>query len=465
MQSLYESLLPIFEAMLSKADYTKHNFLYANGVIEDLLNSKVIKIGKNGESVVNLDPTEQEEFRKLWDSGKITFPETKDDFDNMVSKYPSFPKWNEIYKGKYSGKDDVTAGQKMEGLVCYVFNEENPDIDAWAKSNPSIQVTQDWIDSCNWTVDFMEKQTGVSNDNWNRDNYIACRVDGDDFRLDSKYSFASIITSLFQGTKQMKRVLKFDCSDLYSGAKDTWNKADIVLVHKQKGISFMEDLKTAGVNDGESLNNFLISKTIDGTIIPISLKQLTKPNAHLSEVNIESKDMPIDIIDSVQYLRIADKYAEKKYTGNVDIICRNGDNEGVMITFRADTNGANGLNVEPKPTKGQARFGKAVAVMKSWLGLKKGNDYYIVKDTNEDAIKELESYGFKIEVKPKSNYNKVDPSWKDRSCVAGLLGMLSHYKTKISQRPDKEFPVQFANFCMLCSMGLNSKGAFYKISD
>lgn len=479
MKGLFDYLLEnaniqlISEGRFDKDDYTKHDFKYVNAVLNDILQNKTIRLDDKGDKTLELDSVAQKQFRSDWDSGKISFPETKEAFDLLMSQYKSFPKWTQIYKNVYSGTDSASPGQLMEGLVCYMFNDPKANPEDWAKVNLTDgEVSETWINSSKWTIEFMNKQTGVSEDLWTRDNYVACRVDGGDFRLDAKYNFAVEITSLFRGTGQMKKMLKKHglviktLDDLYTGQKDTWNKADIVLVHKTKAKNFFDDAKTAGIFNGESLNNFLIEKTKDGTIIPLSLKQLSKPNAHLSEVNIEEKTMPIDIIESVEHIRIGDKYQEGKYVGGVDIVCKNTEGEGVLITFlRTTDEKSNNLNIEPKPTKGVARYGKAVAVMKSLFGLGRDTKYYVIKNSNDDAIKELENNGFKIMVKPKSNYDKVTPAWKDRACIAGLLGMIEQYKMKMTQRTDKDFPVQFANFCMLCAMGLNSKGAFYKISD
>ena len=454
---------------LQKGDYSKHNYKYVNGVIDDLLNNEPIKLGEKGETIANINPLEQSEFRKKWDSGKIVFPETKEEFDLLMSDYPSFPKWNKIFKGQYSGNDSQSSGQQVEALVCCIFNKGKDSIDEWMKNNmPDLSKT--WINSCIWTVDFINKQKGVSEDVWNNNNYIAYRVDGGDCGTDDV--LVMDIVSLFRGKEQMNKMLKSkhinitSCNDLYSGSKDTWNKADIVLVHKSKSVNFFEEMNSAGVVNGETLNNYLIEKTIDGTIIPISLKQLSSENAHLSEVNIKQKELPIDIISEVIGLRIADKYQNNTTVGTIDILCKNIDGENVSITFRRTTeDSANNLSVEPKPTKGVSRFGKAVSVMKSILNIKRGNDYYVYAKSNDEALKELKKYfGDKIQISSKSNYNECNPLWKDRACVAGLLGMLNAYKAKITHGKDKDFITQFANFCMLSAMGLNSKGAFYKIS-
>lgn len=465
MKGLYSYLNLLLEAKFDKDDFKKDK--YIDPVINDLMKADCIRLGKNGSQLAVLDKKEQMDFKKRYISGEIRRPKSVDEFDDMVSKYSTFPKWREIFKGKYSGKETDTVGQLMEGLVCYMFNDPKADVSAWARTHTSIEVTPDWVESCKMTIDFMAKQTGLSNEKWDRSNYVACRVDGGDFNFDMSYSFALDITSLFKGKANMHKLLKINCNDLYSGQKDTWNKADIVLVHKTKGKTLMDDIRSAGIANGVMLNDFLISKTKDGTIIPISLKMLSNSNAHLEMVGFEKVEADICLVNNIEHIKVADKYQDDTYVGSVDIVCYNNDGQKVKITFRESGAGANknNLSIEPAIPKASSRTGKAVSVMKRMLGLKNNNSYYIYKRSDEEVIKELESYGFKVKISPKSNYHDVTPLWRERCCVAGLLGMLSEYKNKLSHARDKDFATQFANFCMMCSTGLNSQGAFYKISN
>ena len=467
MESLYNYLHQILlEVKFSPRDFDKDK--YIDPVINDLMNADCIRLGNNGGQLAVLDKKEQNDFKKRYLSGEIHRPKSMDEFDKMVSVYSSFPAWREIFKGKYSGRETDTVGQIMEGLVCYMFNNEKADIDAWARSHTSVETTPDWIESCKMTVDFMSQQTGLSNEKWNRDNYVACRVDGGDFDFDMSYSFALEITSLFRGKTYMNKLLKINCNDLYTGQKDTWNKADIILIHKTKGKTVINDIKEAGIVNGAMLNDFLISKAKDGTIIPISLKKLSNPKAHLELVGFEkSDDNDICLVNNIEHIKIADKYQDDSYVGSMDIVCYNNEGQKIKITFRESGAGLNknNLSVEPAIPKGSSRTGKAISAMKRLLGIKNNNSYYIYKQSDEEVIKELESYGFEVKVNPKSNYHDVTPLWRERCCVAGLLGLLSEYKNKLSHKSDKDFATQFANFCMMCSTGLNGEGAFYKISN
>ena len=456
---LFETVDNIFEASFESQDYTKHNFKYPKLVISDLLNGQDIGLGTHNDSFAELDQDEVQEFRAEYSAKN--FPKTPAEFNAMVSKYPSFPKWNKICKDKYSGFKTNTKGQRAEGLVCYMFNESNPDVEAF-KKDVMNDLTDDWIQSSKWTVEYMNKQNGTAGISWTSDNYIACRVDGGDYKLSAGDQFAVEVTSIFSGIKAMEKVFGFKCGDLYKGQKDIWNKADIVLVHREMGKTLIEDLKAMGPTNGETLNTCLIEMTKKGAIIPISLKMLESPDAHLSSVNIV-KGEPVNIVDTVKHVRLADSYSSQ-YTGNIEVVCNSVDGKEILITFRSDTNGKNGLSIEPKEKGGSARLGKAVAIIRGILNLNR-KDFYVVKDTNEDAIKAIESYGFEVFFKPRSNYDTVDPPLRERACCAGLLGVLEAYHNKTKEPIDEEFPVKFANFCLFCAVGLSGSGAFYKISN
>lgn len=460
MKTLYRYLC---EAVFQSVDYTKTKkgsaeFKYAKPVINDLLNSDQILLGVHGEEIRYLDKKDQENFKKEYDDSK--FPMSSIEFNKLISKYPSFPKWNEIYKGVYSGKTTITEGELAEGLVCYLFNNHNANPNDYKEVMPNLKM--DWINSSNWTVEFMNKQTGISNIPWTNKNYIACCVRGDDFKFDSTYNFALEVASIFSGKSAMKKIFNINCNDLYSKSKDIWNKADIILVHKQLGKSLIKNIINNGVYNGEMLNSYLIEYTKQGVIVPISLKQLTNKNAHLSSVNIYNNES-INIIKEVKHIRLSSRY-DSKYTGNIDIICKSYNNDDILITFRSDTNGKNGLSIEPKNDTNGYRFGKATEIIRNLLKLNK-KDFYQIKNTNEESLNELKSFGFNIVIPHKSNYNITQPELRERACCAGLLGVLNEYKKVFNETIDKDFPLRFSNFCVLSAMGLKGKGAFYKISN
>ena len=456
------NLTIVSEACLGNTEYDKHDFLYSKSVINDLKSGVDIKVGKGGETVVVLDPNDVAAFNNEYTDEQ--FPTTAAAFNEMMSKYKSFPKWNTIWKGKYSGKATNTKGQRAEGLVCYMFNDPDADPELF-KEQMMPDLTPDWIQSSRWTVEFINKQTGCENIPWTRDNYVACRVDGGNFKLDAKYSFAEEITSIFSGTKAMKKIFGVKCDDLYTGSKDIWNKADIVLVHKTLAKNLINDIKNkGGILNGEMLNEYLIEYTKQGAIIPISLKQLTNKDAHLSSVNIVEGE-PTDVVRTVKYIRFG-KYQMNKYEGSVTLVCETVDGKLLEIPFRASTSGKNDLNVEPQVKGDNSRLSKGVSIMKGILNLKRGRSFYMVADSNDAAIDELKNYGFNIDTN-KSNYDVASPEVCERACCAGLLGMLKAYHEKLTKTPNgtDNFTTKFANFCVFSAMGLSGKGAFYKVSN
>lgn len=458
MKSLYKL---ICEMRFKNDDWYK--IKYINPVINALCYNDSVRLGDNGDTIFNLTSEMKTYFKAEFEKNKNI---TLDDFNNIVQKYGL--SWTKLFKGDFSGYQANTKGQRAEGLVCYMFNEPNADIELF-KQQMMPDLTDEWIKSSKLTIDFLFKQKGISNISWTRDNYVACRVDGGDFKLSPEYAFAAEITSLFSGKATMKKIFKINCNDLYSGQKDIWNKADIVLVHKKLAKNLINDIKSKGVINGEMLNEFLIEYTKQGVIIPISLKCLTNDKIHLSSINIIEGE-PADIVKSVKHIRIGDKYAENKYEGSITIVCETVDDRIVNIVFRASTSGKNDLSVEPQVTNDNSRLAKAVAVMKGMLNIKRGKEFYIGNkntDTTDNAINTLKNYGFTVEIKPKSNYNTVIPELNKRACCAGLLGILNAYYNKLSKLPNgaNNLPVKFANFCIFSAMGLNSKGAFYKVSN
>ena len=463
MKKLYNYICEM--AKLNKSDWNK--LKYIEPVINALCNNDYILVGTNGETSVTITSDMKKYFNKEF--AKYGTNITKEEFDKVTGRYGLY--WNNIFKGVFSGHLTNTKGQRVEALVCYMFNDSKADPELF-KQEMMPDLTDYWIESSRRTVTFINKQTGISNIPWTSDNYVACRVDGNDFKLDNKYEFAKQITSIFTGKKTMNKIFKqynkaFNCDDLYTGNKDIWNKADIVLVHKELAKNLINDIGSQRLINGIQLNNILIQYTKQGVIIPISLKMLTNDNAQLSSINIINSDSD-NIINHVKYIKIG-KYSEDTTVGSFTISCNTTDNKNLDLVFRRTTDPGNNLNIEPQISGDKSRLAKAVAVIKGMLGLKRGNSYYVYTETIDEAINKLKLYyGFDINIDKKSNYNTVNIGDKkyalqNRACCAGLLGILQAYEKLVPI--DKDFQKNFANFCVLSAMGLNSKGAFYKISN
>lgn len=447
-----EENLYINEDVFDSGDWKKQNHTYAQDVINVLISGSPVKLGKNGDEGEYV--ASKDEIEALKNFTPDYTKETMDQFNNI---FGNKLRWSKIYKGDFSHQESKSAGQLYESLVCYIFNGGTQYQD-WGNFVGIKTLDKSWINSCELTVEFMNKQKWA-NYQWDNKTYVACHVDGNDFNFDNKYEFALNIARIFKDKKEATKLMGVDCNDLYTGGKDTWNKADIVLV-KKDCYDIIQSMKEV-VSNGESLNAELCCNLMEGKIIPISLKKVIKrEDIHLTTVNIdeaqESKGYMFKDVD----IRLSTKYDDNTYVGNIDLLCDTLDREQKDITFRKNTNPGNGLTVET--TDKNSRGGKALANIKSALKIGKSNDYYIVKSTDEDALDTLRKYGFDITIPKRSNYEDVKPPIRERACVAGLLGVLEQYRIKKHPKIDKDFIIDFAKFCYMCS--IKGTGSFFKIS-
>lgn len=453
-QKLSKFLIEHFinESSFDRPDWENQNHTYAQDVINVLINGEPIKLGDKGEEGEYIATKDEINLLK-----KLTPDYTQVTLNQFNKIFSGKIRWTKIYKGDFSGHGSKSSGQLYESLVCYIFNGGR-HYQEWADFVGIKTLDKSWINSCELTVDFINKQQWARQ-KWNRHNYIACHVDGNDFDFDHKYEFALNVAKIFKDKKEASKLMGVDCNDLYTGGKDTWNKADIILV-KKDCYDVIQSMKEV-VSNGESLNAELCCKLMEGIIIPISLKKVVKKeDIHLTTANIDEAEESKGYIFKDVDIRISSKYDDNTYVGNIDLLCSTLDNEEKDITFRKNTNAGNGLNVETQDKN--SRGGKALANIKSALKIGKGNEYYIVKNTDEEALDELEKYGFDINIPRKSNYDKVNPPIRERACVAGLLGLLEQYRNKKHPKVDKDFITDFAKFCYICS--IKGTGSFFKIS-
>lgn len=460
MKSLTKYLAEAFinESHFNKTDWLKQNHTYAQDVIDWIVSGQAVPIAtKDGKAIADRYTPSKEEISQLQNFKPEYTEDSLKAFDKIFQGKLT---WKQIFKGAFSGHGTGGSnGQIYESLVCYIFNKglDNADVQAWAQ-NFDIKINAHWLKSCQETVKALYGHS-YAGYTWDNNTYVACHVDGNDYDFDNKFKFALDITSLFKDKKEAKRILHVDCRDLYSGQKDTWNKADIVLVNKQ-AVNVIDEMRKV-VSDGQSLNNELLVNLANGMIIPVSLKMINDATkAKFEGYNIDDADtMEHNDIDDVLCLKIADKYPANQWQGTLTLICKSLEGQK-DIQFRKSTSGKNNLNVEGKMGK-LARAGKALSNIKKALGLPKNNDYYIVKNTNEEAIRALKKYGVEIVVKNNSNYDKVNPEFRERACVAGILGLLDAYQKQKHPKIDQDFIVDFANFCWLCAV--QGTGAFFKL--
>lgn len=451
-QFIQESIIE--ESTFSTADWLKTNHDYGRDVVNKLISGEPVLLGKNGEDGAYYANTN--EIARL---REFQFDYTKDsleEFNDILER----TKWSNIFKGQFSGYMSKEPGQITESLVCYLFNGGKDILNWWkwcAKSDP----IGSWNKSAEETVRFMNNQK-YAGYKWDNKNYVACHVDGDDYEFPAGYDFALKITSLFKDKKMGKKILGVDCSDLYRGAKDTWNKADIVLV-KKDATDVIDKLKETVV-DGNSLNIELASLLLDGIVIPISLKKIVSADRAKIESfgldDAEDNDIDIKGVD----IKIQNKFPNGRYNGYIHLMMRTLDGDRYTQFTRHSSND-NALSVESSYKNAHAKAGRALSTIKQALGIPRGDGFFKVCKTADDAIKELESYGFEIDIPSGSNFEECEPKFQERACIAGLLGILDAYKrVKCNGRVDKNtFPIEFAKFCWLCSV--QGTGAFFKIYD
>ena len=486
METLYSYILEMLcesqqrtKSQFITQDYYKTNHTYALDVLRQILVHGFIETKDFGSVKIEYNDSELQKLRAYFKYNEKTRdfditkkPSTVEEWNDMLGEI-GIPKWQTIWKGKFSNSK---LGQIMESLVCYLFNDENADVLAW--SNKFTDVNPQWEESCRKLAEFIgNTKTSIQ---WDRNNFTAYHVDGQDFQTLSEDG--SSIAKIFKGDKDfIKKLTKYDCSDLYKVSKDAWNKADIVLIRKDMESEILKEiidhLQTFGINskikitedvsNGAILNNKLIELTQNDYILPISLKKVDgRLPVHLSSVGMQENESTGLYIAEVDSIRLG-KLTADKMEGNTSLFCQDADGNSIDLCFRANTNGNNGLNIEPKSVKGKYRYGKAISIVKDILGLPRDNSYYIEMESDEDCIKALENYGFKVDTKISTHKKYEDGKWplRKRACMAGLLGVLKAYKDKNPNINKNDFPINFTNFIYMCSTGILSTGCFYKLSN
>ena len=100
----------INEALCTKQDYSKHNYLYPLNAIDILLDNGYLKLGDKGDkgmiSGENLTDDEKKQLKYLADT---IFDSTPEDFNNAIKSLKT--KWNQIFKGTLSGYENGLASK------------------------------------------------------------------------------------------------------------------------------------------------------------------------------------------------------------------------------------------------------------------------------------------------------------------------------------------------------------------
>lgn len=336
-----------------------------------------------------------------------------------------------------------SAGEAAEPIVAYMFNVLNGNKQVIKETDSSIttdilnklrseEYSEEWIISSKKSA---EKLHSVIKDSI---NYYACHVNGRDISIIPDSS--KIITQIFKSKDLAGIILKKDkkaFDDLYVGQKDTWNKADIILVHKKFNIS---QLDADSLITGADLNAKLNELIQNNIIYPISLKAISK-NAELEQIqfikegNISDAEAHENELDKISDVKIEFSKTieiDQKYSGTCYL-----KSDVFKIQFR--NNSASGskdvLSVELL-LKG-ARGGKAASVLRQKLGLVKGF-YKTVsfKDTNDFIQKISDVFGKLNNEQLQDIYSleKQDSKFYLRTCFKGILALAIAYRNNIQHK-------------------------------
>lgn len=107
------------ESRFSSDDFIKHS--YKEDVINKIINTGNIRLGKNGESTIDIDDSIRAKLKSEFDEIGI-LKVTKEDFDKIMLKY-NLPTWNKYFKGDFSGYvNGLSKNKGIEFEEKYVSN-------------------------------------------------------------------------------------------------------------------------------------------------------------------------------------------------------------------------------------------------------------------------------------------------------------------------------------------------------
>lgn len=282
----------LLESTLQKVDYSKHDYKYLIAVLSDIVNNGKIGLGDEKiEQEIEIDQNIRDQFSiYIGNETTLSYREF-----NSIAKTNSTPfSWNKIYKGTYSGQTHQSAGEYAEAAVAYIFNNmngnttvvesDNIDFEKIVKTLSDKKITADWITSSRISAEKLHDSID------NPKQYTAAHVDGKDI---SKISDSYIdVAKIFKGKSGIKEVLGNQIDDdalnnLYVGSsKDTWNKADIILVDSK--LNLKSELAGKHFAIADEFNRFLNNLINKNLIIPVSLKKIS-PKATLNQIKFEKE--------------------------------------------------------------------------------------------------------------------------------------------------------------------------------
>lgn len=325
----------------------------------------------------------------------------------------------EIIYGKGSlnyTNDGDTFGQLNERIITYLFNKYNDTIDTFNEANirkeiQNITGTEDidkdtiikYADEYSDSVFYFFKTLFKNFAKKHKEHkYIAVHVGGAD--IVKPKELYSDIAKIYNG--QIQKVIEHHCPNVKiefpglptsSKTKDTWNKADILLISTSYSYDTKTDksildvildaiqpinanIDTEKVTATEILNNTLNSFVINDIIIPISVKKMIT-EGQCKIINMPSKGTIINVTNTKLVLPTKSiVFDDNNYSGSVYLHCTNNYNNNNIIysvQFRSQTQKTNNLSIESGlPGNEEARGGKGVTLVKNALKINKLDKSY-----------------------------------------------------------------------------------------
>lgn len=459
----------LYESEFSNDDFFKHDYL--KQVLDDIVQTGEIGLGETSiEKMVKVDDEVRKQLATFIDSPEKL--ENGPAFTAITLKNSTPFRWTSIYKGKYSGQEHQSAGEYAEAAVAYIYNSLNGNTAVNEAEDESLEkviqvladknVTADWIASSKLSAEKLH------NDISQPKKYFAAHVDGKDISKVPENVLK--VAMIFKGKPGIKAVIgdKIDASainNLYSssGGKDTWNKADIVLVNTD--LNLVAELKDKHFAVSDEFNLFINDLINKNMIIPVSLKKIS-PKAKLSDIiikkegkvdEIEKTQDEIDLIKNVDIVLPLTVNPDQKYVGT----CYLKTNTGLRVDFRHGKAERESLNIEIKLKT--ARGGKALSELKRKLNLTTDfyKSYYF--ETEEDYLSELKRLTG-MSIVPKASLSKSDAKWFIRPAFKGLVALLSIFQTNVQQNNKPVDLVKFFQMIYNCASGANSDSIFYLLT-
>lgn len=487
MISLYDF---IFEATKT-GNFSNKNFKcgsngiedyhYSIAVIKDLLDNKNVLL-VNGKSI-NISMFNTKNLNDLFSKVKNlsgSYSDFNDAFniENLkdIEIKSQSQIWNSISKPPYS--KGSTDGGNAEIVVCATFNNSYDDAQIIEMCN-TYNIGEVWVNSIKNTVKVM-------NEHWNKNDYVAVQVNGNGLDIlknigDLTIENITTIINCYSNKKKISKTFNINVSGLYGSSKDSWNKADILLINKKNKVyNILTDKINAlqisyNKTDYSTEYNGILVGLATEYIIPISLKKTPDDSAKLYTHNLgDSENLEIegsvgelllpknklkDDLSGSLYLFIP----QDKENENNEVKTRNTFNaskhhSSVQFYTRASSKNKQSGNATAKIelTGKNAKGGSGFDVICKKLGITTSQSY-----ATEDRVKQgvVEYFGWKNlpdEVSSSSN-------WFKKPCFTVLIGLLDKYcefHNINSKDRNIDIITPFTMFAIGCCLG---NGSYYII--